>query len=79
MPDLPPQPDDQRTEGKGDDKHGAGVHGRNDAGNYTVMSGPKVFSLEEVAAHNSAKDCWIAVDGKVYDVTKFLDSHPGEC
>ncbi|KAG2261147.1 hypothetical protein Bca52824_068226 [Brassica carinata] len=37
----------------------------------------KVFTLAEVSQHTSAKDCWIVIDGKVYDVTKFLDDHPG--
>lgn len=41
----------------------------------------KEFTLEEVAAHNAVEDCWIIVkdDGirKVYDVTAFLDDHPG--
>ena len=27
------------------------------------------FSLEEVAQHNSAEDCWIVVHAKVYNVT----------
>jgi Cytochrome b5-like Heme/Steroid binding domain len=30
-----------------------------------------------VAKHRSPDDCWIIVDGDVYDVTDFLDSHPG--
>lgn len=34
-------------------------------------------SLEEVAKHNKESDCWIVVDNKVYDVTKFLSEHPG--
>ncbi|XP_031285531.1 cytochrome b5 [Pistacia vera] len=37
----------------------------------------KVFTLAEVSEHNSPKDCWLVIDGKVYDVTKFLDDHPG--
>ncbi|GAB2214531.1 hypothetical protein Droror1_Dr00018882 [Drosera rotundifolia] len=37
----------------------------------------KVFTLAEVSEHNSPKDCWLVIDGKVYDVTKFLEDHPG--
>eukprot|EP00462_Mataza_sp_D1_P002530 CAMPEP_0175104344 /NCGR_PEP_ID=MMETSP0086_2-20121207/9673_1 /TAXON_ID=136419 /ORGANISM="Unknown Unknown, Strain D1" /LENGTH=78 /DNA_ID=CAMNT_0016379721 /DNA_START=35 /DNA_END=271 /DNA_ORIENTATION=- len=37
----------------------------------------KTFSAADVAAHNTATDCWIIVDGGVYDITKFLDDHPG--
>jgi len=37
----------------------------------------KSFTSAEVAKHNSASDCWIIVKGKVYDVTKFLQDHPG--
>lgn len=37
----------------------------------------KVFNLGEVKKHVTEDDCWIIVHGKVYDVTKFLDEHPG--
>jgi|UniRef100_K3X2M4 cytochrome b involved in lipid metabolism len=41
----------------------------------------KEFSLDEVAAHNTAEDCWMIIgeegERKVYDVTAFLDDHPG--
>ncbi|KAL8480774.1 hypothetical protein ACS0TY_026791 [Phlomoides rotata] len=37
----------------------------------------KVFTLSEVSEHNTKKDCWLVIGGKVYDVTKFLDDHPG--
>ncbi|KAF8392030.1 hypothetical protein HHK36_022370 [Tetracentron sinense] len=37
----------------------------------------KVFTLEQVSDHNNSKDCWLIINGKVYDVTKFLEDHPG--
>lgn len=36
-----------------------------------------VISGKEVAQHNSRESCWIIVHGKVYDVTEFLNDHPG--
>ena len=35
------------------------------------------FSMKTVAKHSTLKDCWIIVQNLVYDVTKFLEEHPG--
>jgi delta8-fatty-acid desaturase len=35
------------------------------------------FSRADVALHNRKEDCWVIVENKVYDVTDFVESHPG--
>ncbi|WVZ60576.1 hypothetical protein U9M48_010579 [Paspalum notatum var. saurae] len=37
----------------------------------------KLYSMKEAALHNTPDDCWVVVDGKIYDVTKYLEDHPG--
>eukprot|EP00008_Paramoeba_atlantica_P006860 CAMPEP_0201487296 /NCGR_PEP_ID=MMETSP0151_2-20130828/12194_1 /ASSEMBLY_ACC=CAM_ASM_000257 /TAXON_ID=200890 /ORGANISM="Paramoeba atlantica, Strain 621/1 / CCAP 1560/9" /LENGTH=199 /DNA_ID=CAMNT_0047872295 /DNA_START=130 /DNA_END=729 /DNA_ORIENTATION=- len=35
------------------------------------------YTLEEVAEHNKPDDCWVIINDRVLDVTKFLEDHPG--
>ncbi|KAJ1496993.1 hypothetical protein HMI55_005748 [Coelomomyces lativittatus] len=37
----------------------------------------RLISINEVAQHRQPDDCWVAIRGQVYDVTKFIDKHPG--
>ena len=35
------------------------------------------YSLEDIALHNNENDCWTAVDESVYDLTSWINRHPG--
>ncbi|NCX64588.1 MAG: cytochrome b5 domain-containing protein, partial [Actinobacteria bacterium] len=35
------------------------------------------FTLAQVSERNSAAECWVAIDGGVYDLTQWIRSHPG--
>ncbi|XP_012661570.1 cytochrome b5 type B [Otolemur garnettii] len=35
------------------------------------------YRLEEVAKRNSLEELWLVIHGRVYDVTRFLNEHPG--
>jgi len=36
-----------------------------------------VFTFEEVARHFLPGDCWTVIRGEVFDLTRFVDLHPG--
>ncbi len=42
----------------------------------TEQAADPAFALEEVAAHDTAADCWMAIDDGVYDLTDYLPQHP---
>ncbi|KAJ9539590.1 hypothetical protein OSB04_026096 [Centaurea solstitialis] len=42
-----------------------------------MASATKNFVFKEVSNHNKTKDCWLVINGKVYDVTPFMEDHPG--
>ena len=35
------------------------------------------YTISQVSEHATEQDCWMAIEGKVYDVTAFIPSHPG--
>lgn len=37
----------------------------------------KGIPLSEVNQHITPHDCWVALNGKVYDLSEFMDRHPG--
>lgn len=36
-----------------------------------------VLSKAELAKHTSSQSCWLLISGKIYDVTTYLNQHPG--
>lgn len=47
--------------------------------NQVVASSTQMtaYTLADVAKHAVASDCWTAINGGVYNLTPFVDSHPG--
>jgi cytochrome b involved in lipid metabolism len=43
-----------------------------------VAKGKKTMEWTELAQHNTPKSLMVAIRGRVYDVTEFLDRHPGQ-
>ena len=45
----------------------------------TTMPGRTLptIPIAEVRSHNNEKSCYVTIGTKVYDVTDFLDGHPG--
>mmetsp|Transcript_19309 Transcript_19309/g.26972 ORF Transcript_19309/g.26972 Transcript_19309/m.26972 type:complete len:135 (+) Transcript_19309:124-528(+) len=37
----------------------------------------KIYTADDVKNHNKKDDIWFIVHGKVYNLTKYLDEHPG--
>ena len=37
----------------------------------------KTYTLSEVARHASKDDCWAIISDDVYDLTEFINRHPG--
>lgn len=35
------------------------------------------YTLEDVRKKNSAKELWLVIHGRVYDITRFVEEHPG--
>lgn len=43
----------------------------------TITTDPSSYSLSDISSHDSATSCYSAINGSVYDLTDWVDSHPG--
>ncbi|KAL8129689.1 hypothetical protein V2J09_018844 [Rumex salicifolius] len=50
---------------------------QSNANRSTAAKGPRSYTKAEVALHNKGTDCWIILKDKVYDVTSYVEEHPG--
>lgn len=48
---------------------------KTDCGNGETSK--KVYRLQEIQQHKDNRSTWMIIDNKVYDITQFLDEHPG--
>jgi fatty acid desaturase/predicted heme/steroid binding protein len=56
---------------------GLGVCVKKPSPKSAFLNPDRAVTWQELAEHNAADSAWIAVDGAVYDVTEFVDRHPG--
>ena len=49
------------------------------SGKDLAGTGGKLLQVtpKELAKHNLRSDCWMALNGIVYNVTSYMDYHPG--
>ncbi|KAK1365339.1 Cytochrome b5 heme-binding domain-containing protein [Heracleum sosnowskyi] len=48
-----------------------------DQSNTISKQALKAYTKAEVSLHNLRTDCWIIIKEKVYDVTSYVEEHPG--
>uniref|UniRef100_A0A061S3A4 Mitochondrial cytochrome n=1 Tax=Tetraselmis sp. GSL018 TaxID=582737 RepID=A0A061S3A4_9CHLO len=58
-------------------KEGDGNDAKKPSDGAGDIDGLRAISMSEVAKHNTEGDMWVAIHGKVYDVSQFLPKHPG--
>jgi len=58
------------------DRRAPGAYPRAARGGKGPAQKLQYYTMEEVARHNKADDCWLVAHGRVYDVTSFVALHP---
>ncbi|KAL7168068.1 hypothetical protein ACSBR2_038499 [Camellia fascicularis] len=57
-------------------RHLKSGHGKKDLSN-AINKASKMYTKAEVSLHNKGTDCWIIIKDQVYDVTSYVEEHPG--
>ncbi|CDW80177.1 cytochrome b5 [Stylonychia lemnae] len=45
--------------------------------NKAQQAQDRQITKDEITAHSAEGDCWLLIEGKVYDVSPYMDKHPG--
>lgn len=55
----------------------SGTTGGTTGSTTTTTGTTKTYTMAEVGTHNSQTSCWSAINGSVYDLTRWIAAHPG--
>eukprot|EP01083_Nonionella_stella_P236753 831178_1 len=39
--------------------------------------GPGKYTMEQIKQHNKPNDCWMVLNGHIFDITEYIPYHPG--
>jgi len=48
-----------------------------DTENPVLTAPTSTYTMSDVSVHASKSDCWMVIENSVYNVTAFVDKHPG--
>ncbi|XP_022729763.1 cytochrome B5-like protein isoform X1 [Durio zibethinus] len=58
-------------------RRGKSAHTNKIQSNANNSKASKSYSKAEIALHDKRTDCWIIIKDKVYDVSSYVEEHPG--
>ena len=45
--------------------------------NASLAQAATTYTAAQIATHNTVSDCWVSIEGNVYNLTSFIPIHPG--
>lgn len=54
-----------------------GSYIQNTINKISTSGGSLTLNMTEISKHNIQSDCWMLINGKVYDITNYFGIHPG--
>lgn len=69
--------DDATSEGDDDDAQAEEQTQQEESAEHEQDEADQTLTLDEVQENDGPDSCWAAIDGTVYDLTDWIDAHPG--